>query len=185
MYLPRLVVLVVLVSLVAAARRADAQESGKAGITMGYPASIGLVYHLTDRVALRPELTFSRASSESESRLTLLTNDSSSLGIGVSGLVYLRRWERLRAYVSPRYIYSRSRSTSESSFGFEANTTTISSHTGAGAFGAQYSPHDRFSVFAEVGVGYTAQQNKGTLSGVRITTSTVGSRTGVGVVFYF
>ena len=36
---------------------ASAQGAGKTGVTMGYPASIGVIWHASDKVAIRPELS--------------------------------------------------------------------------------------------------------------------------------
>ena len=43
---------------------ADAQEKGKTGVTLGYPASIGLLWHVTDRIAIRPEFSFAFTSND-------------------------------------------------------------------------------------------------------------------------
>ncbi len=165
-------------------RSAEAQEHGKTAITMGYPASVGLIFHLTDRVAIRPELSFSTSDSDSNVPLAVTTSESSTLGVGASGIFYLRRWDKLRTYVSPRYVYGRSSLTIQSAITPD-NPQTIDSHSVAGSFGAQFWMHDRFSVFGEVGIGYTRQRNTSALIDVRNTTNTVSTRTGVGVAFYF
>ncbi|HET7217644.1 MAG TPA: hypothetical protein VFJ02_06330 [Vicinamibacterales bacterium] len=180
----RVVVVLAVSIIVLAARSARAQERGDAGITMGYPASVGFVYHVTDRVAIRPELSFTFTDSSSDSTLTLLTTDSSTIGTGASAIVYLSRLDKLRTYVSPRYTYARAKSTSESPFS-GTSQTTITSHTIAGIFGAQYALHDRFGVFGEVGVAYTSQANRSDVLDVRVDGDTFASRTGVGVIFYF
>jgi outer membrane protein W len=163
---------------------ARAQERGDSGITMGYPASVGFVYHLTDRLAVRPEVSFTFSDSSSEGTATLLTTDSTQVGTGVSVIFYLAHHDKLRTYVSPRYTYTHARSTSESPFS-GTSRTTIASHTVAGTFGAQYALHDRFGVFGEVGVGYTSQSNTSGVIDVRVETDSFASRTGVGVIFYF
>ena len=48
--------------LVATATQTSAQEKGTVGLTMGYPASVGLLWHATERVAIRPAVTVSRTS---------------------------------------------------------------------------------------------------------------------------
>jgi hypothetical protein len=95
--------LVVLVSLLIG-RAANAQEKGQTGMTMGYPASVGLAWQPTDGFALRPELSFSTMSQDSS--LTGLRN-TSTLGVGLSGLFYVSKRESLSAYVSPRFVYNR------------------------------------------------------------------------------
>ena len=49
----------VLALLLCGVTGAAAQDGGKAGITMGYPASIGILWHAGDRVAIRPEFSIS------------------------------------------------------------------------------------------------------------------------------
>ena len=71
--------------MVAGVVRADAQEKGQAGITMGYPASIGVLWHLSDRVAIRPEFSFTNTDSSSVSLVSAGTQFW-SLGTGVSAL---------------------------------------------------------------------------------------------------
>ena len=176
--------LIAAVAVLSAARAARAQERGDVGITMGYPASAGFVYHLTDRLAVRPEVSFTFSDSASEGETTLLTTDSTLFGTGVSAILYLARYDRLRTYVSPRYTYARAKSTSESPFS-GTSRTTISSHTVAGTFGAQFSLHERFGVFGEVGVAYTSQSNRSDVIDVLVDNDSVASRTGVGVIFYF
>ena len=167
-----------------AARTARAQERGDAGITMGYPASAGFVYHIADRLAIRPEVSFTFSDSSSEGEATLLTTDASQIGTGVSAIVYLARYDKLRTYVSPRYTYTRAKSTSESPFS-GTSRTTISAHTVAGTFGAQYALHEHFGAFGEVGVAYTSQSNRSEVIDVRVATDSFASRTGIGVIFYF
>ena len=38
---------------------AGAQDQGKIGITMAYPASVGMLWRVSDKVAVRPELSTS------------------------------------------------------------------------------------------------------------------------------
>jgi hypothetical protein len=164
---------------------AHAQEKGDVGITMGYPASIGIIWHATERVAIRPELSFSHTSNESESAIGSSEGSSTSFGLGVSAVLYLRKWDRLQTYVSPRYTYSRTRSETEASVLGDGSKSETDTHNIAGYFGAQYSPHERFSIFGEVGLG-VAHSSGGIVGGFSEAHSTTTStRTGVGVIFYF
>src|SRR3972149_2170786 len=67
-----------------------AQERGQVGLTMGFPTSAGLIWHATDRIAVRPEITFSQVTSKAEltppNVSTVSTNRS--LGVGASLLWY-------------------------------------------------------------------------------------------------
>ena len=58
-----------------------AQDAGKVGLTMGYPSSVGVIWNVAGRVALRPEITLSRMSGDSSTNDLLgaapvSTNDS-------------------------------------------------------------------------------------------------------------
>lgn len=46
---------------------ASAQDRGQLGLTTGYPAAIGALWHASDRVGIRAEATFQTSSSEVES----------------------------------------------------------------------------------------------------------------------
>ena len=165
------------------ATAATAQEP-KTGITMGYPASIGLLWHISDRVALRPEFSFTHTDSSSES----LINDESnfwSLGTGVSVLFYSSVTDNLRTYLAPRFSYARTTG--------DTNTTesTTDVYSIAGMFGAQYSLGRRFAAFGEVGFGYSRQSGSSTSTIGAVTNqvtnhgNAVATRTGAGVILYF
>lgn len=182
---------------------AGAQDRGQVGITMGYPASIGIIWHMTDGVALRPELSFARSSSESTTTATLTTfppgtytttsqttsNTSWQVAVGVSALFYVGKWDALRTYVSPRIAYSRTSFTSSNSTItplLGPSDTIGSSYFAAGSFGAQYSLAKRFGVFGEVGAGYTrGKTSSGTLGRSESRTNSFGTRSGAGVILYF
>lgn len=195
----RWIVLLVSAGLAWSARPAGAQESPRVGLTMGYPVSIGVIWHVGDRVALRPELSFSHASSESASgpspfSLTS-TSETTVVGVAVSALFYVRKWDALRAYVSPRFGYTRSSgssTTNEVIVGVpelpvnQALSTAASSYLVTGSFGVQYGLGQRFGVFGELGYGYTrSSSSNGGLSAFQLTTNGTGTRTAVGVLFYF
>lgn len=177
---------------------------------MGYPPAVGLMWHATDLVALRPEISFSSSATDlNESSLPLLgtsASSSSTVSVGVSALFYCWKWDALRAYVAPRFTYSRlsgsSERTSESisltNFSVVTTTTTTTTETtittksASGLFGAQYSLHKRFSAFGEVGFGYSTSESSGKTTpppafdiSLNPSTHGWGTRTGAGVIFYF
>ena len=162
------------------------QEPGnRIGITMGYPSTFGVVWEVNDRLALRPELSFSVGTSEgSAAGISGTSSDTWAVGVGVSALIYLKKWDALRTYVAPRFTYSRGSSSVESAFGGD-NDLKSEGFTLNGLFGAQYALHRRFSVFGEVCVGVSNGET--TLSGVdgRTESTSFGTRTGVGVIFFF
>jgi hypothetical protein len=181
----------VIVGCLAAPAAAIAQEKGDAGITMGYPASIGFVYHVTDRFAIRPEIALAIASNESASEVSTTEGDTYSLGVGVSGIFYLRQSDKLRTYISPRYTYTRGESTTSSTFSLPfpddptESTLTSNAHSFVGTFGAQLAVHDRFSVFGEVGAGFARQRSRSELTQLRSSSNQFSTRTAVGVILYF
>ncbi len=177
---------------------AYSQERGQAGIVMGYPASVGMLWRVSDRVAIRPEATFTRSSGETKSGggVAVASNTSWTAGVSVSGLFYLGAVDGgLRTYVSPRFTYSRLSSGNET----RSTTTTTGESTGnaygiAGSFGAEYMLGRRFAVFGEVGLGYshTSQVGNQTLTvptaydaRSETTSSGVAVRSAVGVVVFF
>jgi hypothetical protein len=192
-----LIAVVVLLVPVAAA----AQEKGQTGVSIEYPATIGVIHHVSDRLAIRPEVSFITTSGDSASNSTSAafasiftsTRDAWDLGVGVSALFYVGKWEALRTYVSPKFLYTRGTSTAtfstSSSLGSTLNgSTTIddSSYGVAGSFGAQYTLGRRFSILGEAGVGYSRLKLSEKVADQTIsTTNTFGTRARVGVVLYF
>jgi hypothetical protein len=185
MHQPRAVATFLAVVLLLAVADASAQEKGKTGIAMGYPASVGFVAHVTERFAIRPELNVTFGTTETDSLFGGNAFESSTVGVGFTALFYLRSTDKLRPYISPRYGFSRTKSSSDSPLSLTESTAT--SHTVAGFFGAQYSLHDRFSVFGDVGVSHSFDSREvGVGSGdVRSENRVTGIRSGVGVIFYF
>jgi opacity protein-like surface antigen len=171
----------IVLGLLACATPARAQDEHKAGVTMGAPSAIGVIFQASDRVAVRPEISFSHRTSESSA----INISSSTIGFNVSALVYMRNADRLKTYVSPRLEYSRVSGSVTSDVLATTLLTDTDSHAwgGAGSFGAQFALNDRFSVFGEAGLGFSrsttpsapASQTKGTAW---------GTRTAVGVIFF-
>ncbi len=163
---------------------AHAQEAGQVGITLGYPASVGLIWHVTDSVAVRPEVSFALGTSETHSEVFDTEGDSSTFGTGVAALFTLREWDDVRAYAGPRFAYGRATSSSENLIDgvTELNSTTYEL---AGLFGVQYTPHRRFAVFGEVGIGYINRETESGESAVVLESRNWGTQTGAGIIFYF
>lgn len=158
---------------------AHAQDHGQVGLSMGYPASVGIVWQVADRFAVRPEISLVQSSTVNLTTLTVtfttpfntqtqttqtqLTIDSTTVGTGVSALFYVGKREGLSTYVSPRYAYTRgtgttvatSTSTGSGTAAPSTTETATRSHVVTGSFGAQYALSRRFCVFGEIGLGYT------------------------------
>jgi hypothetical protein len=179
---------VVLGILLGTCTLAQAQEAGQVGIAMGYPASIGIVWHVSDALAVRPEIGFIRTSTDSA-----FSSDATMVNVGASALYYMWKWDAVRGYVSPRFTYSHS---SSGGSGQLTTSSTSSVYGVAGSFGVQYSAHKRFAVYAETGLGYSHSENSTAtfITGQPLgsnpptatsTTSSLSTRSGVGVIFYF
>jgi len=177
---------------------AFAQSTHKLGVVMGYPTAAGVLWHVGDRIALRPDFSVTRQQVETTTT-TMFVNttetftsstDTWNTSLGLSALFYLGPQEDLRFYVSPRLAWLWTRGSSENSLGSSGLTPRDVDTDGylvSGAFGAQYSVSDRFRVFGELGVTYSKQDDDTELSGSRFTTSLTGFglRSGVGIVVYF
>jgi hypothetical protein len=171
--------LILTVSLLTS-RAAHAQEKGQTGLTMGYPASVGMVWQASDGFALRPEFSFGTTSIDSSSAGL---RDTTSLGVGLSGLFYVGRWESLSTYVSPRFVYNRL------SIGPSGPSTESNTYSLTGSFGTQYAMNRRFGVFGEVGLGYSHGDQQFETGSIPFTSTTTtdswSTRTGIGVLVYF
>jgi hypothetical protein len=146
---------------------ASAQERGAVGVTMGYPSSVGLIWHVAERLALRPEVSLAKSGTETPGTRLNGSGSASTVGVGISALLYVGKWDALRTYVAPRFVYSRRSGRTEVSgeslsLTPSGVTTTITqtitestttSKSAMGLFGATYSLHPHFSVFGEVGFG--------------------------------
>ena len=182
------VVPTVVVLVLAGVSIAHAQDNRRVGLTMGYPTSIGVLWHVTDRVAVRPEIDVFRSTvtfENSGSALLPASEDeqtSRTVRPGISALFYLGPTEELRTYVSPRFVFV-SNDTSSSD-------QETSSYLVSGSFGVQYRLGSRFSVFGELGVEYSRSETRFSVPTPIAGTTTVrrngvATRSGVGVVFYF
>jgi hypothetical protein len=158
---------------------AQAQEPGDVGLFMGYP-NLGLFWQVSEKVALRPEISFSISDFSSNSNANLATS-SWTVGFGASALFYITNDDKLRTYVAPRFTYTHSGSDSSGSVAGSTND----SYLVAGLFGGQYALSDRFAVFGEVGVGYTHSINQNEFSGSKLTQNNVNTRTGIGAILFF
>jgi hypothetical protein len=166
--------------VVLSARPSNAQDVGHVGLTMAFPAAVGVIWQATDRLAIRPDFQFSQSGSGS------LTSSQLSTAVGVSALFYVRKWDNLRAYLSPRFGYQHSSVTLASSV---VISPSADQYSYAGSFGAEYQLHRRFAVFGEAGIAYshTVMENPSGLSGASVSTTghIWGTRAGIGAIVYF
>lgn len=172
---------------------ATGQETGQAGLVTGYPANIGVIWHASDRVAIRPDVSLSHSSSESKSSgSTVLSSSGWAAGFDVAALFYMSKSDNLRTYCSPQFGYAHTTSNNEPSTGIARSESSGNTYAVAGSFGVQYSATHRFSVFGEFGVSYrtgnstfTSSASQGAVATGKTTTHAFGTRTAVGIVLYF
>lgn len=191
----RNLVYLVVVLAVSAARGAAAQDAGAVGVVMGYPGALGVVWHVTDGIALRPDVSLTRSTSETTSTglggtlTTVSTGEGWNTAVGLSALVTLKTVDRLRLYVAPRlaWSYSNSENGSGAAGTGIAFTTTTKGLIGSGSFGTQYQLHDRFAIFGELGLQYSGLDSTSDFPGSRSSgdSTTIGLRSAVGATFYF
>jgi hypothetical protein len=187
----------VLLGVIAAAP-ATAQEAGDVGLTMGYPAAVGVVWHITDAIALRPDVTVSTSSTESTSTtsgfgggatlVSTTTSTSWTTSVGLSALFYLKTIDRVRLYLAPRAAYLRTTIDIDDDQPLAGTFDNESDgFVAAGAFGAQFNAHERFAIFGELGLQYTSQTSTSAfaLTRNRSENRTAGLRSAVGVTLYF
>ena len=181
---------------------ASAQTDRRVGITLGYPAQVGVLWNVTNRVAVRPEVSLSTGSTESEIQSQLIgpgvppqistsisQTDFTTISAELNVLVALKSWDALELYAAPSYAYGRSSSTFETSTMFPSSpeiTRTIETinrmHSVTGSLGVQFTPHERFTIFGESGLRYSSTTSAATTEFRSRTVGTVGA---AGVVFYF
>lgn len=136
------------------------------GITFGYPASIGALWQVRERVALRPEFTIGY-SNETDPDISL-TAHGWRFGIATSAVLSLYRDKPRHLYAVPYYEFRRRNAAFSQSMSYapdplepqrselttlEVNTRT-NDHTIAGLIGIAFDVSDRSAVFAEVGPAY-------------------------------
>jgi hypothetical protein len=193
-----------------------AQESRPFGLVFGVPAHVGVVWQASKRLAIRPDVSFSWASTETTSELSIglapggvqssivtrSRTESTAVAVGLSALISVGEWDRVRAYLGPRVTYEHISASIETTrtltpplppssppivglpAGQEDQKITNDDFSVAGLFGAQYTPTARFAVFGESGVAY-ATPDLISPSPIATTRRTVSLTGRVGVVFFF
>ena len=168
-----------------------AAQSGQLGLSIGYPASLGVLWQPTALVGIRPEFTFDvfNAESTSVSRLgtSRFSTDTRLVGVGLSALFRVYREENLSLYVSPRYVHRRGKTTvvqdvPANVFVAGNDDREIRGDSITGSLGARYGLGARFGVFGELGVDHSREDTTEPATESRITRT--GIRSGVGVVVF-
>jgi hypothetical protein len=212
---PRLATFVAAATLLLSPLTVRAQDDPKVGLTMGYPSAVGVLWQVNNLVALRPEFTWTRTSSDSPTTTDPLGNpvagsssDTWTTGVGFSALFYLHRYDNLRTYVSPRFTYSRTSGLTDITGSSVSSSSDGWVYSTSGSFGAQYGLGRHFAVFGEIGMNYASTTTRTSVvesrtvvvsvgpAGPAISTTTFtvrtdqhsnqfSTRSGAGIVFYF
>jgi hypothetical protein len=195
-------VALVVVMVMGWARAASAQDE-RVGLTMGYPTAVGVLWQVSDRLAIRPEFSWAHQAIENDSNFAQGTSDSSGVGVGISALVRLRQWGQVRSYVAPRFEVVRTSVETTIDLpslfppGFpspvptsQSTTTTGTAYEGGASIGVQASPAAHFGVFGEVGLMYGRSKTTGDASVLQPSPSStrvnsVGLRSAIGVILFF
>lgn len=164
---------------------AHAQEQGDVGLVIALPTDIGAIWHVSDRVAVRPEINFSFGKSETElASVGEIETTGRGFSFETSVLFYLDDIDSVRTYVAPRIGFDWSSSEDNDS----ADDGSGNAFEASVSYGAQYSPVSRFSVFGEIGLEYGRAKSEVSVGeGPQIETRVTnwGPRTQVGVILYF
>ena len=161
---------------------ASAQEAGKVGVTMGFPASVGVIWHASEKLAVRPEFSFTHSSTDS----SITDANTDTVALGVTVLFYTKKWDNAAMYLAPRFNWSHGSSEAESDSGDFDSSSSGDSYSYSGSLGAQGWIGSRFSVFGEVGLAYsTASSESDSPFSSEIKNKSFSIRSGVGVVLYF
>jgi hypothetical protein len=146
--------------------------------------TVGVTWHVTPTVALRPTFNFSHTKADSDTLSGLdgtvtqtNTAKTTNVGGGLEALAYLSRSEPLSTYLAGSYRYGH----------ISANGGARGSHsnTAAASLGAQYAFNKRLSIYGETGIRYTSSEiaAQGLVGASRThTVNTLNSN--IGAIFY-
>jgi hypothetical protein len=165
-----------------------AQERGQIGVVMEAPATFAVIFHPSNKVAIRPEVTLAHASTELVQLTlgdTITKANEWAVNVGASALFYAARWDRVHSYLSPGFTFGHA--SVDTSSGSDQRESSAKTFSGKASWGVQFVAARKFSVFGEM--GYRLSRSKvptespiGTLT---TTTWSGGSRGAVGIIFYF
>jgi hypothetical protein len=182
----------------ATALPAQAVEQGQIGINGEVSARplIGLTYHATQRVALRPGVFFQRVKADnaptfidasSTQDVALYQTDDTSFGGQLETDYFLRPQRDLAPFLAATVAYTHVNTAypvPQASSVILKNGNLHNWSAGA-AFGVQYAFTERFHVFGRLGLAYAAGQ-RFTVNGQKLYSHSVGTSTSaLGFVFYF
>ena len=161
---------------------ATAQDAGKVGLVATTGPNVGVIWNISERLAILPTFGFSYLSASSRLiDLEPLERDNSVYNVG---LHLAAQWTvaepgAFRLFLSPSY---------GKTWSTAGTLVSETNYTVGGAFGARYALNDRFSLFGETGIVYrhTTLEPEAPLDlDFSSTIWGVGSASRLGVIIYF
>ncbi len=162
---------------------------------------VGFIYHCSSNFALKPAFMIKKTEDEEKSSGYKSNTETLLYGIELGVNYYFDPMNNLSIYIGPILQYSkytREQTGSGSISALNIGSKDKSETNTFGAIlclGAQYMPSSQFGFFADIGIGYSKSEKKGTEDIILITiagnededttTSFVTRGGNIGVVFYF
>lgn len=208
--------ILVLTSLLVTGAVSANVKAGKIGVDFSYSGSVGLwqtnnhavptfngmptigvLWHLTDMIALAPQVGFYTASSTDNSATTgapgnVVKKETTvtAWGAGLEVPIYLTKFNALNFYVAPGFGITPNSTTVKNTT--ENNTVTETKSTGShlsiyAAIGLQIPINDQLHVFGKTTIGYASGTSNGGAAGEPDDKNSYFGlqRWAVGAIFYF
>lgn len=176
---------ILLMPIAFASSAAQSPDRPRIGLVLG--SSVGVIWHVSDRFALRPSVAASKWSSSTRSDGGSAHRSSSwSYTAALDNLIYVQRREPISTYISMGISYQTGRSRPNLNDQYVIGVPA--------SFGAQFSPHRRLSVWGEAGLALTLTrrtihptliEGQSIGSSGKASSNEVSTRSSVGMVFYF
>ena len=143
-----------------------AQSKGKLGFNFGYGGypymgNIGLTYHVSEQLALRPYIQFDIRQSKDESDQYEREERNTDFGGALSLLFTMKSMEKFRIYWGGSFSYSWLREKWSTAYysAYENNQYDNGESKGhrvswGGLVGFQYTVGERIGLYGEIGIGY-------------------------------
>lgn len=174
-------------------------NKGKIGLNMRVDPSprVGMTFHFASKLALRPYIGFSQRETEADTEFRLRPEaplrtgtrkeESTDLSFGLSLLYFLHQHRDFSIYTGPSFGYTNENTDVRLSWREEDAEISRNFYSLSFLLGTQYDLSDNFSLFGEIGFGYSTSDTE---SDNNLETSINSKRwglinTGVGIIFYF
>lgn len=175
------------------------KTNGTNAMSVGTP-TIGVLWHITDMIALAPQVGFLSTGSEDKSGVNaagtgnIVEKSTTAWGAGLEVPIYLTKFNALNFYLAPGFGYTPTSTTTKTT-SYTAGTVGTTTETkskgdyfsGYLAVGLQIPVNDQLHVFGKTTIGYASgTTNGGGVSEKDSTESFFGiQRWAVGAIFYF